>query len=385
VLRVTHVINGLSIGGAEVMLSRLLACTDRERFQPDVVSLSDLGALGSEIQALDIPVRALHLRPRVGDARRIAKLVRWFIEDPPDLVQTWLYESDLIGGVSARIAHRKVPVIWGVHQSNLDPGRCKRRRIWAARACAALSHWVPTRIVCCSSVSARLHEQLGYAEHKMVVIPNGTDLAGFAPDPSARLAVRRELGLPRSALLVGLMARYDAQKDHQTFIGAAGIVARRFPDVHFVLCGQGIDRSNGELVAWIEKERLSSRCHLLGLRRDVARVTSALDVATSSSAYGEAFSLALSEAMACGVPCVVTDVGDSPFMVGTTGEVVPARDPTAFAGAVCGLLALDAAARQGRGMAARARVDEHFQLRTAVDRYQALYEDVGRPRRATLT
>lgn len=376
VLRITHVIDGLAIGGAEMMLFRLLGSTDRDRYRPEVVSLGDMGVLGSEIQSLGIPVRALGLQPHLRHAPKVARLVWWLARDQPDLVQTWLYESDLLGGLTARLADRKVPLVWNVQQSHLDPATCKRRRIWAARACARLSERLPDRIICCSSVSARIHQELGYAAQKLVVIPNGTDVDRFAPDADARLSVRAELGLGEGTPLVGLMARYDPQKDHETFLRAAGLVARRFPATHFLLCGLDVDQRNDQLRKWIQREDLSSRCHLLGVRRDMARLTSALDVATSSSAWGEAFSLALAEAMACGVPCVVTDVGDSPYMVADTGRVVAPRAAGELADALCGLLGIDHPERTALGLAARARVEQHFGLPAIVDRYEDVYREV---------
>jgi len=150
-------------------------------------------------------------------------------------------------------------------------------------------------------------------------------------------------------------------------------VAARSPSAHFVLCGDGVTSDNAALAGWIEAAGLRERCHLLGPRDDMPRLTAALDVACSASAYGEGFSNVLGEAMACEVVCVATDVGDAALIVGDTGSVVPPRDPAALAAALGAVLALDPGARAQMGRAARARVEEKFDLSTCVARYAALY------------
>jgi glycosyltransferase involved in cell wall biosynthesis len=373
VINVTHVIDGLEVGGAERMLASLLARSDRRQFRSDVVSLSDIGPVGDEITDLGIPVRALNLRPRLTDALSASRLVWWLREQRPDVVQTWLYESDLVGGIASRIANFSTPVVWNIQQGDLDPRRCKRRRIWAARTCAALSHRVPTSIVCCSKVSAGIHERLGYDGGRILVIPNAVDVERFVPDPSVRLPVRQELGVSDGTQLVGVMARFDPQKDHHGFVVAAGKLRQSHPDVHFVLCGKGVTRENRELVSWCEEQGILGHCHLLGLRHDMARLVASLDLVVSPSAYGEAFPLALLEAMACGVPCVTTNVGDSSVLVGDTGAVVAPDNPVALAGAISRLLGMTAAERRSLGRSARQRVKDNYSLPAVVDRYQDLY------------
>src|SRR5262249_53981112 len=155
--------------------------------------------------------------------------------------------------------------------------------ICIAKLCARLSHRIPRRIVCCSEAARRFHTAMGYAGEKMVVIPNGFDLRSFHPDAEARQSVRRELGLTPSTHLVGLIARFDTEKDHRTFVQAASRLHAVMPEVHFLLCGQNVDPKNALLAAWLASAGISSRCHLLGLRDDVPRITAALDIATSSS------------------------------------------------------------------------------------------------------
>jgi glycosyltransferase involved in cell wall biosynthesis len=176
--------------------------------------------------------------------------------------------------------------------------------------------------------------------------------------------------------LLGSFARFHPQKDHETLCRAAGLVAAARPDVHLVLAGVGIDAGNERLVAWLRESGAADRCHLLGERDDMPRLTAALDLALMTSSFGEAFPLVVGEAMACGVPCVVTDVGDARQMVADTGRVVPARDAQALAGAVLDLLAMPVDERAALGARARERVQRELSLTAVAARYESLYTEV---------
>lgn len=374
-IKLLHLITDLDVGGAEMMLYRVLTRLDRSAFAPEVIALTDVGPLGARISALGIGVGTLGMRRGAPDPLGFLRLTRRLRANPPDVIQTWMYHADLLGGLVARLAGR-AKVAWSLRQSNLDRRVNKPSTLLVVRACARLSHWLPARIVCNSDAACRAHTRLGYAAGKMVVIPNGFDLSAFKPDPEARVAVRRELGLPEEAVLIGLVARFDPQKDHGNFVRAAGLLHARRPDAHFLLCGGGVTWENRELAGWIEAAGIRGQCHLLGPRDDVPRLTAALDEATSSS-NGEGFPNVIGEAMACGVPCVVTAVGDSAVVVGTTGRVVPPGDPWALAAGWSALLALGPAGRQRLGEAARERIGERFSLPAVVARYEQLYRDLA--------
>ncbi|HLV78790.1 MAG TPA: glycosyltransferase [Chthonomonadaceae bacterium] len=370
-----HIITGLDTGGAERMLAKLLSGLDRQRFALEVLSLTDIGPVGKGIQEQGIPVRALGMRRGVPDPAGLLRLAGWLRRGRPRIVQTWMYHADLIGGLAGMLAGQK-RIAWNIRHSDLA-ANSKRSTIWTARACARLSRLVPARIVCCSHASQRVHAALGYAAEKMVVIPNGFDLSAYHPDPAARRAVRQELGLPEDAPLIGLIARFDPQKDHETFAQAAGLLRQRRPKAHFLLCGDGIEESNARLAGWIEAAGAGDRCLLLGRRADIPRLAAALDILTSSSAYGEGFPNVVGEAMACGVPCVVTDVGDSAQIVGETGMVVPIRAPERLAAAWEEWIAAGTEERARRGQAARCRVEAHFSLPAIVGRYTQFYEELA--------
>lgn len=381
--RVTHVITGTQFGGAEMMLFKLLSSPAMADFDVQVVSLWSVGPVGERIRGLGVPIQSLGMRRGVPRADALPRLVRLLRSRRPDAIQTWMYHSDLLGGLAGRLTG--VPVAWGLRTGILDPLTKPLTRI-TVRACAALSSTVPRRIVACGESVRDIHIGLGYDATKICVIPNGFDLGAFSPNPEARAGVRDELGLTGEDQVVGLVARFDPMKDHRTFVQAAALLSRRLPGAHFVLCGPDITWDNEPLAAWIREARLRERFSLLGPRGDVPRLTCAFDVATSSSRSGEGFPNVIGEAMACGVPCVVTDVGDAALLVGATGRVVRPEDADALASAWHDVLTLPREERLALGSAARRRVEDHFSLPSIAERYAELHRELAhdvRHRRAS--
>lgn len=352
------------------MLCNLLLRTDRNRFEPSVVALIDNLTVAGPILQAGIPIKTMGMKPGIPDPRGLIRLARHLHRCRPAIVQTWMDHSNLIGGLAARLACR-ARVLWGVHHSNHD--HSKPSTIRTVGLCAKLSRRLPAQVVCCSRHSRMLYAKRGFAEEKLTVIPNGFDTQLFRPDPQARQLLRQELGLGSETPLIGLVARYDPVKDHASFLDAAAHLGRRRSEVHFLLCGNKVDTANTALTSQIESLGLANRCHLLGPRRDVAIVQAALDIAVSSS-ISEAFPLTLGEAMSCGVPCVATDVGDSAFIIGETGRIVPPRDPAALADAWNELLAMQPQQRERLGTGARDRVCRLFDLTAVTRQYEALYE-----------
>jgi glycosyltransferase involved in cell wall biosynthesis len=378
-IRVAHVIAGLGVGGAEMSLLKLLTALDRDEFPAEVISLTGDAPLGERIRLLGIPVHALDLAPGRPDPRLVLRLAAQLRRSQPDLVQTWMYHADFIGGLAARLAGSP-PVVWNVRHTftNMDAFKPGTRLV--VRLNAHLSRSLPARIVCNAEAGRASHAAIGYDAAKMVVIPNGFDLDAFRPDPQARRDVRRELGLGEGTPLVGLCARFHPDKDHHTFFRAAALLHARLPNVHFLLWGKGVDEGNPVISAWLDEGDLRGVARLLGPRDDLPRLAAALDVAALSSA-SEAFPTVVGEAMACEIPCAVTDVGDAADIVGETGRVVPPGDPAALAEAWQSLLALPAAERRALGQQARRRVLARFDLKQTAAAYARLYRDIiaGRP------
>lgn len=378
-LRITHVIGSLDVGGAERALCSLVANIDPALVEMKIVALISGGPLIDSVRRRGIEVETLSMRPGRPDPSAVVRLARRLRADRPDLVVTWMYHANLIGGLAAKLADR-IPVVWNIRHTWLDPRRSKRSTRWIARAGGALSQRVPDAVVYVAHAAQESHAALGYACPHSSVIPNGFDSDEFRPDPVARRHVRHELGLAPTTKLVGLVARFHPDKDHGSFLASAAHMRRSNPQARFLLCGEGVTAENRQLTDWADQNGVPDACHFLGPREDVPRLAAALDVAVCSS-LTEAFPRAVGEAMACGVPCVVTDVGDAAHLVGDTGRIVPAGDPAALAAGVCELLALDEGARRALGRRARERIVENFSQERVVARHWGLWRQLaaGRP------
>lgn len=375
-IRITHLITGLQTGGAEMMLYKTLSRLDRTRFEPEVISMLTPGPMAEKIAALGISVRSLEMTRGIPSPQAVARLGWMLVQRRPDILQTWLYHADLLGALVAPLA--RVPILcWNIRNSTLEPGKSKPMTMAVVRVCAKLSHRLPKAIICCSHVAQDLHIRWGYDEHRMRVIPNGFDLDAFQPDEKARAEVRRELDIPPDALVVGLVGRFDPQKDHAGFIEAAVLLSRSIAGVYFVMVGDQVTWDTPALKDPITASGLAPRFRLLGRRADIPRVTASFDVAASASAFGEAFSNVLGEAMACAVPCVTTDVGDAALIVGDTGQVVPPRLPVALAHGLEKMLRMTPEARAALGQSARKRVAEQFSLTDITHRYETLYSELA--------
>lgn len=371
-ISVAHLITGTSTGGAETMLHKLVSRIDRERFDVSVISLTTAGEIGRRMIDEGVAFSSIEASRSGLDPAALARLIRLLRRTRPDILQTWMYHADLAGGLAARFA-RSIPVAWNIRHSDLDPAHMKKRTIQIARLSSRLSRSLPDRIVCCSRASMETHAAIGYDRERMVVIPNGFDTSLFVPDAGARSSVRKELGLDGEAPLIGLVARYHPQKDHTTFIRAAGILRAGTPEARFLLCGESVTEENSDLAGMIEEAGLKDAALLLGRRSDIPRIQASLDIASSSASSGEGFPNIIGEAMSCGVPCVVTSVGDSAEIVGDCGTVVEPGDPEAMAAGWKKLLGLKKDARAELGERCRSRIMDNFEIGAVTARYEVMY------------
>jgi glycosyltransferase involved in cell wall biosynthesis len=369
-----HLIGGLHLGGAETVLCRLLDRTDQRRFPTHVVTLRPGGELVDRVRSAGVRLTSLDFRAASAPLE-FTRLVHLLRRERPAALVTWMYHANLIGSLAAQSVGG-IPTVWNIRHADLPPGLVKRTTRTVIRLGAICSHRLPTAIVHVSQSGRRWHQQLGYADKQTTVIPNGFDLNQFHPSLKSRLQLRAELGLSSAHKLIGHVGRFHPNKDHYTFLRAAAILQKSHPDVRFVLCGTNVSWDNRQVTEWIDELQLRSAVHLLGPRADMERIQAGLDLLVSSS-ISEGFPNVVGEAMACGVPCIVTDVADSSLLVGDTGAVVPAGQPSAIADACNRLLAESRTQRERRSTQARQRVATHFEFSHLADRHFELWSRVA--------
>ena len=373
---IVHLITGLEVGGAEMTLARLVERLDPARFQSTVVSLAPEGSLAARIRAVGVPVHSLGMGRNsvfaLGGAVKLWKLLRVL---KPDILQTWLYHADFLGLVVGRLVGVR-PILWNLRCADMDLSRYAVTTSLAIAGLARLSRW-PDAVIANSQAGRDWHERLGYHPRRWVVIANGFDTERFKPRPEARERLRAELGIGERELVIGTVSRFDPMKDPHAFLKAAAMLALRRADVHFVMVGRGLEAGNRDLTGDGLSAGLGRQLHLLGQRDDVPELLAGFELFTLTS-RSEGFPNALGEAMASGLACVATDVGDVRLLLGDTGRIVARGDPAAMGQAWQDLLATGPAARAALGARARARIEAEFSLTKAVGAYESLYAEMAR-------
>ena len=360
-------------GGAEMMLYRLLSKVDFEAFRYEVISFTDEGVLGTKIRELGASVYSLGMRRGRLSYSGIKYLKQLLKKNSPSLVQTWMYHADLIGGIIAKQV-TSAPIVWNL-RADIVPFSSDKRTFILTKACAILSSSLPSRIISCSEAARKAHISFGYDDSRIITLQNGFDLNTYKPDQNAYLEIREELRVQPNTLLIGVITRYDKRKDVPTLVAAIARLTALLPNVRFLLCGSGMEKGNLELMRILDHYGVRDCCFLLGRREDIPRLTAAFDIATSSS-LSEGFPNVLGEAMACGVPCVATNVGDSAIIIGEAGTVVSPENPEALANAWRKILEMSIEQRHALGFAARHRIDEYFNITSVVIRYENLYREL---------
>lgn len=367
-VRVLHVITGLGVGGAEATLAAVAQGLARVRFEQRVVNLSGEGHYCAVLREHGIEVDSLGMTrglPSWAAWRRFRLVLRAF---RPQVLQTWLYHADFLGLVST-LAGERAPLLWNLRCAEMDFARYRPLTRVLVKLLARMSAR-PWAVVVNSEAGRQWHGALGYHPRRWEVIPNGFDTARFSPDPAARTRVRTALGIAPEAPLIGMVARVDPMKDHHTLFSALAGLGARDRTVHCVLIGAGTET----LAPLARAHGLRDCVHLLGVRSDVEVWLPGLDLHVLSS-RGEGFPNVVGEAMACAVPCVVSDVGDAATLIGDGGRVVPPQDSAALADAIEALLA--GGELTSLGARARARIERHYSWGPVLQRYAQIYTEAA--------
>lgn len=369
---VLHIITGLGSGGAERMLSRMvLADHGGGASYHVVVVLMDEGLYGKPLREAGIELHCLDMRRGVPSLRALWRLIKILRQHRPDAVMTWLYHAAMIGTLAAVISALGTKrLIWNLRGADIDFARSSFMTRCVVQGLAVLSP-LPAVIAANSKAGLTYHADIGYRAKRWAYLPNGFDLREWRPDKADRSAVRTEWDFGDQITVVGVVARVDPQKDYPTFLAAAEKLCEGRDQLRFVLIGK-----DTEFLSLPESLKL--RTLLLGERGDVQKLLRGFDIAALPSAFGEGFPNVVGEAMATGLPCVVTDVGDAGAIVGDTGLIVKTGSPEALAEALAQLIDEPLEKRHRRGEAARMRIEDNYSLASIATRYRALWFSVMR-------
>ncbi len=368
-VKVMHVISNLNIGGAETMLRKLVETSTRGTHV--VVSLGSIGELGPVLRDQGIQVHPLGMTSPLSLVRTMARLTTLVRRERPDVMQTWMYHADFLGGLVAAMTGTRV--LWGVRTTEL-PRTGSRVTRWIRRCCAYLSSKIPARIVYAADASRRLHERLGYAAVKSVVIPNGFQLDRLRAGWAVRATMRRELGLNDSTVAIGVVGRFHDDKDPHNLLHAAALLMRRGYAFQLLMVGRELSEDNRTLAGWLQDLGLQDRVLLLAERSDVPACLGAMDVFCLPSKT-EGFPNVLGEAMGVGIPCVATDVGDVRIVLGDCGIVVPPEDSEALAEGLEQVLRWTTEERAARVDAGQQRIADHYSIDAICRMFEQVYYD----------
>jgi glycosyltransferase involved in cell wall biosynthesis len=373
-MKILHLIVGLEIGGAELMLKRMLEAQKKNAcFYNIVVSLTTLGPVGKQLQLNGIEVHSFEMNSKLMTPFIILKLIKLIKKSSVDLVQTWMYHADLIGGLAAKISGT-CPVVWGIRSTKIPQGFFNST-YWLIRICASFSNWLPNKIVCCADAARREHESLGYISNKMVVISNGYNFSFFDNQRNSRSKARSKIGYSDRDVVIGTVGRFDPLKDFNNFILAAEKLSNNFAHAKFLMIGRNVDWSNLQLSDWIKSKGLEDKFTLLGEKLDIPFYLSAMDIFCMSS-ISEGFPNSVVEAMAIGLPCVVTKAGDVNKIIHDKSFVVPVSDSSALSKALLRMCRMKSKTRQLIGESNKKKVRLEFEINNTSKQYETLYKSI---------
>jgi glycosyltransferase involved in cell wall biosynthesis len=362
-IRVVFLVRSLGFGGMERQLLALVKGIDQARFEVTILCFYAGGPLLPEFEQAAVPVVRLGKSGRWEVVTFLGRLVKAIRSLKPDIVHAYLPVPNFLAAL-LKLVFPRLHVVMGVRTSGKD----LRQYDWTFR----VSFWLEKLfsgladlVIVNSQAGKTAYEKKGFNPRKLLVISNGVDTALYRPDLQAGAPLRQAWGVP-AGVLVGVIGRLDPMKGHLVFIQAAARLVREFPALRLVCVGDGPQAYRRKLEEMSVSLGLQERLTWVKARREVAVVYNALDICCSASVFGEGFPNVVGEAMACGIPCVVTDVGDSAMVIGETGRVAPVSDVEALAQALRTMILLSAIERSALGEMARQRILSNFSLQRMI-------------------
>tara|TARA_B100000700_G_C15027834_1_gene849107 strand:- start:695 stop:1777 length:1083 start_codon:yes stop_codon:yes gene_type:complete len=358
-----HIITGLDVGGAENQLILLVNERQRRGFNDIVVSLAAGGTLSNRLSKSGVVLHSLGMNQKFPSPVSFLKLASLINHYKPDIIQSWMYHANLVAALVLGLPFvgRRAKLIWGIRCSDMDLKSYSLSFRLVFNICKSLSH-LPIVTLSNSQSGKVFHTNLGYKSKAWRVITNGVDIDLFRPDQTMRVRKRKELDISNNEFVIAHIGRVDPMKDHNTFLSALDLL----PEVTGLVIGEGTNLLPP-----------GKRYKRLGRRSDIAELLASVDLLVSSSAFGEGFPNVIVEGMACGLPIIATQTGDSQQILSDIGNrIVPVRDSNSIATAVKDMKNMTSAQLLSIGERNRSQVVNYHSLSHLADEYGKFYEDI---------
>lgn len=387
-MKILHLTTSLENAGAQAILYNVI--TRSGEHSHEVINLMDDDHYGIKIREGELTLHSLGNSPSRLSLKSMIQIYRIIKRSNADCIQTWMYHADLVGSIIAFIAGER-NIVWSVHNSILKPESGITTNI-VFQSLRVLSRFVPKTIIFCSKNAMEYHIEQGYPDQKSIFVPNGYDSRNYRAltrqDALANLETRITIpegtlnnlkaNSEKTVIRIAMIARWAPQKDHQNLFRAIKFIdSANTLTADVFLAGSGMDLDNRELLSTIDTLQIRERVSIFGVCENVAALLSLMDILVLPSAFGEAFPNVVAEAMLCGVPCVVTDIGDASWMVGNTGLTVPPGDPIALAKAILRMASAKKDAKYWKELKqqCRKRAVDCFSIDDMTSRYNEVWAD----------
>lgn len=371
-MKIVHIIVGLNVGGAELMLQRLvLNSSKKEHFEHSIISLTDLGVIGPNLQKQGIKVDTLNMNSLSSLPFTLLKLRNLIKKINPDVVQTWMYHADLLGGLAAKSLGIK-NIIWGIRTTDIEESASKQT-VYLSKICARLSYIVPTKIACVAEKAKEYHVNIGYDERKFKVIPNGFNLSKFYFDPDVRFLMRKQLQLDEKELVIGHIGRFDYAKNQVNFIKACISLLSKGFKFKVLMAGRNVSLNNPKIAELFINNEYINNFIFLGEITNTPSFYCAIDIFCLCS-YTEGFPNVLGEAMACENVCLSTDAGDAKLIMEPFGIEIESPQAADIARAIEENILLSTHINfKNIGKNNRKKIEKYYSLISVIKQFESLY------------
>ena len=315
-MKIFHLINSLGAGGAERVLSNL--CINDKNNTHVICTLLGEDEYSYQIKNNSIRVYHLNILKNKLSFLNIFQLYLILKKENPEILQSWLYHSDLIGSIFGTICGIK-KIIWNIRHTDISSLNMKNSTKILVRICAIISKFVPNKIIYCSKISLKEHEMIGYNKKKSHLIYNGVDINIFKPTRQNK--DKKALKSKKDIFKIGMVARFNHYKNHIGLIDVMKLLELNDIKFHCYLIGKNIDSKNKILVDYIHKLGISNKFSLLGYKDNMPDILNMLDLHILLT-YSESFPNVIAEAMSCGVPCISSNEGEAKKIISKNGYIL---------------------------------------------------------------